>query len=89
MLCRALTWQCTWCGLFVQMLPKHAKSLTHAISIGTLPSSWGSPGVSSALSWLELGQNSLSGSLPEAWSSEAAFPKLPFLHIFSCGVSGT
>ena len=53
--------------------------LTHTTSTGTPPSSWGSPGAFSALSWLELGQNSLSGSLSEAWSSEAAFPKLSFL----------
>jgi len=35
MLCGAPTWQCTWCELFVQMLPMHAKSLTHTISTGT------------------------------------------------------
>ena len=59
-------------GLFMQMLPEHAKALKHMTPVGTPPSTLGSPGALTSFSTWILGC-SCSGALPSTWGALQAF----------------
>lgn len=71
----------------VTLMPPYTHSDVQFL-VGSLPSSWGSPGAFPALASLELEGCNVQGPLPAEWGSPAALQRLQSLHLTACSITG-